>query len=310
MEREWQEESLEAGEVSPAAEASAAEQTADVHAPQGPLGLVFQRESTVLSRVKDSSPLLHKVQVGWTLVSVDGQDVSRMDGWAVTKVISARVHDPDGRMLKFKALPAAEPAAPATSMAAAAGARARTSIEEQPVDGEIVTSPTSSENIVDAEPVSPASDLTDEQCAALAAFAEIDTDGDGELSAEEIARFVGGFHAGEVADYQMTAFCMAVFLRGMSHDETAAMTLAMANSGVVMDWFAAAPPSQSSTSGSSSAGGSGGGVRFVDKHSTGGVGDKVSLVLAPLLATFGLRVPMMSGRGLGHTGGTLDKVSE
>ena len=131
-----------------------------------------------------------------------------------------------------------------------------------------------------------------------------------ELSAEEIARFVGGFHAGEVADYQMTAFCMAVFLRGMSHDETAAMTLAMANSGVVMDWFAAAPPSQSSTSGSSSAGGSGGGVRFVDKHSTGGVGDKVSLVLAPLLATFGLRVPMMSGRGLGHTGGTLDKVSE
>ena len=175
MEREWQEESLEAGL---AAEAPAAGQTVDVHAPQGPLGLVFQRESTVLSRmkqcinqivaappllnhylhaidamasdslldlragIKDSSPLLHKVQVGWTLVSVDGQDVSRMDGWAVTKVISARMHDPDGRWLKFKtdetvaagkalpaeaageALPEVEPAAPATSMAAAAGARA------------------------------------------------------------------------------------------------------------------------------------------------------------------------------------------
>ena len=184
MEREWQEESLEAGL---AAEAPAAGQTVDVHAPQGPLGLVFQRHSTVLSRIKDSSPLLHKVQVGWTLVSVDGQDVSRMDGWAVTKEISARMHDPDGRRLKFKTdeavaagealpakaagealpakaagevLPAAEPAAAksprlgfwAAGMAAAAGARARTSIEEQPVDGEVVTSPTSSENVVvDAE---------------------------------------------------------------------------------------------------------------------------------------------------------------
>ena len=158
----------------PAAEA----QTVDVHAPQGSLGLVFERSSTVLSRIKDSSPLLNKVQVGWTLVDVDGQDVSRMDGWAVTKVISARMHDPDGRMLKFKtgeALPAAEPAAPASprlgfwaaGLAAAAGARARTSIEEQPVDGEVVTSPTSSENVVDAEPVSPAPDLTEEQRAAL-----------------------------------------------------------------------------------------------------------------------------------------------
>ena len=144
----------------PAAEA----QTVEVHAPQGPLGIVFERSSTVLSRVKDSSPLLNKVQVGWTLVSVDGQDVSRMDGWAVTKEISARMHDPDGRRLKFKtggkalpaeaagkalpaeaagealpakaaseALPEAEPAVPAKSprlgfwaagMAAAAGARA------------------------------------------------------------------------------------------------------------------------------------------------------------------------------------------
>ena len=173
MEREWQEESLEAA---PAAErpsmlsrlaswrAPAAEaQTVDVQAPQGPLGLVFQRESTVLSRVKDSSPLLHKVQVGWTLVGVDGQDVSRMDGWAVTKEISARMHDPDGRMLKFET-------------------------GETALVGEVVTSPTSPENIVDAEPVSPASDLTDEQRAALAAFAEMDTDGDGELSADEIYR--------------------------------------------------------------------------------------------------------------------------
>ena len=98
MEREWQEESLEAGEVALEAEAPAAErpsmlsrlaswrapaaeaQTVDVHAPQGPLGLVFERSSTVLSRIKDSSPLLNKVQVGWTLVVVDGQDVRRMDG--------------------------------------------------------------------------------------------------------------------------------------------------------------------------------------------------------------------------------------
>ena len=173
-------------------------QTVDVHAPQGPLGLVFERSSTVLSRVKDSSPLLHKVQVGWTLVSVDGQDVSRMDGWAATKVISARVHDPDGRMLKFKtgeALPAAPRARGARDEHGGRGrrARARTSIEEQPVVGEVVTSPTSSEHVVDAEPVSPApaspaSDLTDEQRAALAAFAEMDTDGDGELSADEIHR--------------------------------------------------------------------------------------------------------------------------
>ena len=86
----------------------------EVHAPEGALGLIFQRDSTVLSRVKDSSPLLNKVQVGWTLVSVDGRDVSRMDGWAVTKEISARMHDPDGRMLKFKTgRRAAKPAAPA-----------------------------------------------------------------------------------------------------------------------------------------------------------------------------------------------------
>ena len=124
-----------------------------------------------------------------------------------------------------------------------------------------------------------------------------------ELSHDEISKFVGGFHAGTVADYQMASFCMAVFLKGMSNDETSAMTLAMANSGVVMDWTSLRPDRFSS-------GGDSKRVMpaFVDKHSTGGVGDKVSLVLAPLAASFGLRVPMMSGRGLGHTGGTLDKL--
>ena len=85
---------------------------------------------------------------------------------------------------------------------------------------------------------------------------------------------------------------MAVFLNGMSNAETAAMTVAMADSGLVMDWTTELPAD----------------ARTVDKHSTGGVGDKISLVLAPLLASFGPRVPMMSGRGLGHTGGTLDKL--
>src|SRR6266542_979487 len=94
---------------------------------------------------------------------------------------------------------------------------------------------------------------------------------------------------GEVADYQMAAFCMAVFFRGMSDPETGALTDAMLRSGDVLDLSDLA------------------GVK-VDKHSTGGVGDKVSIALAPIAAACGVVVPMISGRGLGHTGGTLDKL--
>ncbi len=81
--------------------APAEPQTMEVHAPEGSLGLQFARDSTVLSRIYDTSPLLNKVQVGWTLVSVDGQDVSRMNGWQVTKLLTSRVHDPNGRRLSF-----------------------------------------------------------------------------------------------------------------------------------------------------------------------------------------------------------------
>ena len=107
----------------------------------------------------------------------------------------------------------------------------------------------------------------------------------------EIRWLIEGFVRGEVADYQMSAFAMAVLLRGMTAQETAALTLAMRDSG-----RRARLP-----------GGRARGPK-VDKHSTGGVGDKVSICLAPLAAACGLRVPMISGRGLGHTGGTLDKL--
>jgi pyrimidine-nucleoside phosphorylase len=113
---------------------------------------------------------------------------------------------------------------------------------------------------------------------------------DGErLTGEEIDALVSGYAAGEVPDYQMSAFLMAVFFRGMDAAETSLLTSAMLASGRTISPGTIPGPS-------------------IDKHSTGGVGDKVSLVLAPLAAACGLIVPMMSGRGLGHTGGTLDKL--
>lgn len=107
------------------------------------------------------------------------------------------------------------------------------------------------------------------------------------LSAGEISLFVRGLASGEITEGQVAAFAMAVFFRGMALDERVALTLAMRDSGRVLDWDLDGP--------------------VVDKHSTGGVGDNVSLILAPALAACGAYVPMISGRGLGHTGGTLDK---
>ncbi|HHH29668.1 MAG TPA: thymidine phosphorylase, partial [Polyangiaceae bacterium] len=111
----------------------------------------------------------------------------------------------------------------------------------------------------------------------------------GELSAEQIRRLIAAHGSGELADYQMTALCMAIFFQGMTATETAALTDAMLRSGTVIDLSGVDRPK-------------------VDKHSTGGVGDKVSICLAPLVAACGAAVPMISGRGLGHTGGTLDKL--
>lgn len=110
-----------------------------------------------------------------------------------------------------------------------------------------------------------------------------------ELSEQEIRSFIGAYARGELPDYQMSAMAMAIFLRGMSPKEIAVLTDAMMRSGDLVDTSAIKRPK-------------------VDKHSTGGIGDKVSLILAPLVACCGLAVPMISGRGLGITGGTLDKL--
>jgi pyrimidine-nucleoside phosphorylase len=106
---------------------------------------------------------------------------------------------------------------------------------------------------------------------------------------DELAALIRGYVAGEIPDYQLSAWAMAVYFRGMDVDETAGLTRAMLESGEQLKWPA-------------------GTTLRADKHSTGGVGDKISLVLAPLLAGLGFTVPMISGRGLGATGGTLDKL--
>src|SRR5918996_1348579 len=111
----------------------------------------------------------------------------------------------------------------------------------------------------------------------------------GRLTNEQVRFFVDGYTAGAIADEQAAALCMAILLRGMAPDELAAWTRAMIDSGERLDLSSVGRPT-------------------VDKHSTGGVGDKVSLALVPLVAAWGAAVPQLSGRGLGHTGGTLDKL--
>ena len=111
----------------------------------------------------------------------------------------------------------------------------------------------------------------------------------GKLTTPEIGWLIKNYTDGSITDYQMSALLMAIFIRGLDQDELAAWTDAMLNSGDVLELSDIEAPK-------------------LDKHSTGGVGDKVSIPLAPMVAACGIAVPMMSGRGLGHTGGTLDKL--
>ena len=110
-----------------------------------------------------------------------------------------------------------------------------------------------------------------------------------ELSAEEIRWFVDGYSKGDIPDYQAAALCMAIYFKDMTIRETTDLTLAVRDSGEKLDFSAV------------------NGIR-VDKHSTGGVGDKTSFAVAPIVASLGIKVAKMSGRGLGHTGGTVDKL--